>query len=94
MCFIFVPVSLFDMPHLQVNLYRKKRIYLPVFEVPASMCARCNIFPSMVPHCHMCRTVLLSVQHIDMNIQHQCTNRVTGNSLEWICEKSRLQNKL
>lgn len=82
--------------------FTEKRIYLPVFEVPASMCARCNIFPSMVPHFYMCRTVLLSVQHIDMNIQHQCTSRVTGEAQaiqqNWLliskCENSRLQNKL
>lgn len=86
MCFLFVPVSLFNMPHLQVNLYRK-RIYLPVFYVPASMYAKCNMFPSTGPHFTCVRH---SAQHIGMNIQHRCTNRFTrksrGNSVEWVID--------
>lgn len=32
------------------------------------------------PHFDMCWMVPLSVQHIYMNIQHQCTNGVTGKA--------------
>lgn len=79
MCFLFVPVSLFIMRHLQMNLYRKKNNE----NISASIWSSCKAcLQDVIFSLHWfltftCRTVLFSVQHIDMNIQHHCTNRVT-----------------
>lgn len=45
--------------------FTEQRIYLP------SMCAKCNIHGPRFT----CLMVPLSVQHIDVSIRHQCTNR-------------------